>query len=504
MKQKKEWKKNDELVLEITDIGSRGEGIGHADGYALFVKDALAGDVIRARIMKTKKNFAYAKLLEIIQPSPDRVEPLCPVARQCGGCQLQHCSYERHLSWKEQKIANCLRRIGGQDVMTAAEAKAAEERATEKIQAAETQATEVRECSKEQVQISKNTVVMEPILAMQERYHYRNKAQFPVGYDRDGHLVTGFYAERTHDIIPHLDCLIQDSCNQPILELVMGFLEEYRISAYQEKTHTGLVRHILIRSGKATGQIMLCLVINGKKLPHAEELIKRLLGSGFNISSICLNINQDQTNRILGDDTILLYGQGYIEDRIGNLRYQISPLSFYQVNPEQTKHLYETVLEYADLQGNEVVWDLYCGIGTISLYLSQKADRVYGVEIVPQAIENANANARINQISNAEFYVGAAEEIVPRKYQESGGELKADVVVLDPPRKGCDGKLLETVVQMQPERIVYVSCDPATLARDVKYLCEKGYELERVRGCDMFGMSYHIETACKLTRKNST
>lgn len=477
MKHKHEgmWKKNDELVLEITDIGSRGEGIGHTDGYALFVKDALAGDIIRARIMKTKKNFAYAKLLEIIQPSPDRIEPLCPVARQCGGCQLQHCSYERQLTWKEQKIANCLRRIGGQDVVTAEEAQ-------------------------EQANVSVNTVVMEPILAMKEPYHYRNKAQFPVGYDRDGHLVTGFYAERTHDVIPHMDCLIQDTCNKEILELVMAFLEEHQISAYQEKTHSGLVRHILIRTAKATGQVMLCLVINGRKLPHAEELVKRLLNSDLNISSICLNINQDKTNRILGDDTVLLYGQGYIEDRIGNIRYQISPLSFYQVNPEQTKRLYETVLEYADLQGNEVVWDLYCGIGTISLYLSEKADRVYGVEIVPQAIENANANARLNHISNVEFYVGAAEDVVPQKYQESGAALKADVVVLDPPRKGCDGKLLETVVRMQPERIVYVSCDPATLARDLKYLCGEGYELKRVRGCDMFGMSYHVETVCLLSK----
>lgn len=478
MKQKNEgmWKKNDELVLEITDIGSRGEGIGHTDGYALFVKDALAGDIVRVRIMKTKKNFAYAKLLEIIQPSPDRVEPPCPVARQCGGCQLQHCSYERQLTWKEQKIANCLRRIGGQDVVTAEEAG-------------------------EQAHVSSTTVVIEPMLAMREPYHYRNKAQFPVGYDRTGHLVTGFYAERTHDVIPHLDCLIQDSCNQEILELVMAFLEEYQISAYQEETHTGLVRHILIRSARATGQIMVCLVINGSKLPHAEELVRRLLDSDLTISSICLNINQDKTNRILGDDIVLLYGQEYIEDRIGNIRYQISPLSFYQVNPEQTKRLYETVLEYADLRGNEVAWDLYCGIGTISLYLSEKADRVYGVEIVPQAIENANANARLNHISNVEFYVGAAEEIVPQKYQESGAALKADVVVLDPPRKGCDGKLLRTVVQMQPERIVYVSCDPATLARDLKYLCGEGYELKRVRGCDMFGMSYHVETICLLSHQ---
>ncbi len=512
------WKKNDELTLEITDMGSRGEGIGHTDGYALFVKDALAGDIIRARITKVKKNFAYARLMEIIQPSPDRIEPVCPVAKQCGGCQLQHCSYERQLAWKEQKIANCLRRIGGQNVMTAEEARNLQNKGGRQEEnfilggngrQGENAGQELKDIRMgEQSEFAGDegtgdAVVMERILAMQEPYHYRNKAQFPVGYDRDGHLVTGFYAERTHDVIPHMDCMIQDSCSREILELVMAFLDKYQIPAYQEKNHTGLVRHILIRTARATGQIMLCLVINGEKLPHAEELVQELLGSSLKFSSICLNINKERSNRILGEKIILLYGQEYIEDRIGDMRYRISPLSFYQVNPEQTKRLYDTVIEYAELQGNDTVWDLYCGIGTISLYLSRKADMVYGVEIIPQAIENANTNARLNHISNVEFYEGAAEDVVPQKYWESGGGLRADVVVLDPPRKGCDERLLETVVQMQPERIVYVSCDPATLARDVKYLCGEGYVLKRVRGCDMFGMSYHVETIVGLHRRDT-
>ncbi len=518
------WKKNDELILEIVDMGSQGEGIGRADGYALFVKDALVGDVIRARIIKTKKQYGYARLMELIQPSPDRVEPACPVARQCGGCQLQHCSYPRQLVWKQEKIAHCLQRIGGLDVRLPGE----------KLPDASDRA----EGTKDHENITA-PVVMEPIMGMQEPYYYRNKAQFPVGYDRDGNLVTGFYAGRTHQVIPHTDCLIQHPCNRAILDVVIAFMKEYQIPAYREESHTGLIRHILIRVGKATGQVMVCLVMNGQELPHAKEFVERLLRCESNdhalqdggiaavakqenhlersclsteverqsrpckITSICLNVNQEKTNRILGDEIIPLYGQPYIEDSIGDIRYRISPLSFYQVNPEQTKRLYETALEYADLQGGEVVWDLYCGIGTISLFLSQKADKVFGVEIVPQAIENARENARMNHIHNAEFFVGAAEDVIPQKYLESGGSLRADVVVLDPPRKGCDEKLLETVVRMEPERIVYVSCDPATLARDLKYLCSHGCELKRVRGCDMFGMSYHVESVCLLHRTDS-
>lgn len=463
--------KNDIVILDIIDLGTEGEGIGRIEGYTLFVKDAIIGDTVKACVMKTKKNFGYARLMEIITPSPYRVEPVCAVARQCGGCQLQHCSYEKQLAWKEEKVKNCLSRIGGFG----------------------------------------ESILMEPILSMDEPYHYRNKAQFPVGVNKEGKLIAGFYAGRTHSIIENTDCVIQHPCNREIVETVLRFMGEYGITAYDEKSHTGLVRHILTRVGVNTGEVMVCLVINGDALPKSQEFVKYMLDCPLQgtepeqklcMKSICLNCNKERTNVILGQKIEILYGKGYIEDTIGEIVYQISPLSFYQVNPHQMKRLYETALEYADLQGGEVVWDLYCGIGTISLFLAKKAAKVCGVEIVPQAIEDARKNARINHIENAEFFVGAAEEVVPAQYDRSNGGLKADVVVLDPPRKGCDEKLLQTVIRMQPEKIVYVSCDPATLARDLRYLCDRGYELKKVRACDMFGQSFHVETVVGLQRKD--
>ena len=454
--------KGQEFSLEIDDMGTDGEGIGHKEGYTLFVKDALVGDIVRVKVIKVKKKFGYGRLMEVITPSPWRVEPACDCARQCGGCQIQHCSYEKQLAWKEKKVRDCLQRIGGFE-----------------------------------------EIPMEPVMGMDEPYHYRNKAQYPVGYDKQGNPVAGFYAGRTHSIIPNTDCAIQHPCNHMILETILAFMKQYDIPAYEEKKHTGLVRHILTRVGKYTGEVMVCLIINGNKLPHQDKLVEMLLQCPFDykIKSICLNINKEKTNRILGEKVVPIYGQTYIEDRIGDITYRISPLSFYQVNPEQTQKLYGTALEYADLKGDEVVWDLYCGIGTISLFLAQKAARVCGVEIVPQAIEDARENARRNGFTNAEFFVGAAEDVVPEQYEQSGGSLRADVVTLDPPRKGCDEKLLRTVVQMEPERIVYVSCDPATLARDLKYLCGEGYELKRVRACDMFGHSSHVETVVLLSHK---
>lgn len=503
-------KKDDIITLEIIDMGTQGEGIGRVDGYTLFVKDAIIGDIVQVRVMKTRKHFGYARMLEILTPSPYRVEPVCQVARQCGGCQLQHCSYEKQLEWKEEKVRNCLNRIGGFLVKNRQEEISGDS----------------SKCG---------TILMEPILAMDKPFYYRNKAQFPVGVDKEGKLVAGFYAGRTHNIIENTDCAIQHPCNREIVETILRFMKDYHINAYDEKEHRGLVRHILTRVGVATGEVMVCLVINGSKLPFAKELINRLLklhltspmslfdememtGESLEISlanvnqskssnrkeltikSICLNENTEKTNVILGNNISVLYGEPYIEDYIGNIKYRISPLSFYQVNPLQTRRLYETALEYADLQGGEVVWDLYCGIGTISLFLAQKAAKVCGVEIVPQAVEDARKNAAINRIENAEFFVGAAEEVVPEQYKKSHGKLKADVVTLDPPRKGCDEKLLRTVIQMRPERIVYVSCDPATLARDLRYLCDRGYELKRVRACDMFGNSYHVETVCLLLK----
>lgn len=457
--------KNDEFELEIDDIGTEGEGIAHIDGYALFIKDAIPGDVVRTKVIKAKKNYGYGRLIEIVKPSKDRVEPVCPVARQCGGCQIQHLSYEAQLAYKENKIKNCLVRLG--------------------------------KFPKEQID-----EIMEPIMGMEEPYHYRNKAQFPVGRNKDGELVTGFYASRTHSIIPATHCAIQDKRNEEILNTVLDFMKEFGIEPYDEVTHTGLVRHILTRVGYHTGEIMVCLVLNGKSLPHEEVFVERL-SKIDGMKSISINVNREKTNVILGNKVKTLWGADYIVDSIGTIKYQISPLSFYQVNPLQTQKLYQTALDYAGLTGNEIVWDLYCGIGTISLFLAKQAKMVYGVEIVPEAIADANRNKEFNQIENVEFFVGASETVLPEKYRESGGKMSADVIVVDPPRKGCDVSLLQTILDMGPKRVVYVSCDPATLARDLRFLCDGGYELKKVRGCDMFGHSGHVETVVLMSKVNT-
>lgn len=451
-------KKNDQVEITIEDIGSEGEGIGKYEGYTLFVKDTVMGDRALVQITKTGKSYGYARLVKLLEASIFRVNPRCPIAAKCGGCQLQHIDYEKQLEFKENKVRNCLSRIGGFE-----------------------------------------DIPMEPISGMEEPYYYRNKSQFPVGRNKDGSIAIGFYAGRTHTIIDTRHCYIGATVNEDILAILRKFIEEKKIEPYDESTHQGLLRHILTRVGYSTGEIMVCLVINGDKLPYKEELIKELLEIK-GMKSICLNVNKEKTNVILGERIIPLWGEPYIRDFIGPIKYQISPLSFYQVNPVQTRKLYELALEYADLKGDEVVWDLYCGIGTISLFLAQKAKFVYGVEIIPQAIEDAKTNARINHIENAKFYVGAAEEVLPRKYKEEN--IKADVIVVDPPRKGCDQSLLDTILAMAPKKVVYVSCDPATLARDLKYLCEKDYELVRVRAVDQFAHSVHVETVALLSQKS--
>lgn len=450
-------KKDDLIQVKIEDMGADGAGIGKMDGFALFIKDAVIGDVVEAKIMKMKKNYGYARMMRILEPSPWRVEAACPVARQCGGCQIQAMSYEEQLRFKENKIKNNLRRIGGFD-----------------------------------------TAPLEPICGMDHPFGYRNKAQFPVGTDKNGRIITGFYAGRTHTIIENRKCLLGVPENERILNAVIAFMEEEHIPVYDEATGKGLVRHVLIRYGFTTKEIMVCLVINGRKVKHIEKLTERLTQI-LGMTSITLNVNTERTNVILGHEILPVWGQAYITDYIGDIKYQISPLSFYQVNPVQTKKLYEKALEYAGLTGKETVWDLYCGIGTISLFLAQKARQVYGVEIVPAAIEDAKNNARINGITNAEFFVGKAEEVLPEKYEKEG--VSADVIVVDPPRKGCEESLLDTIVKMAPERVVYVSCDSATLARDLKYLCERGYELVKGQGVDQFPMSVHVETVCLLSKK---
>lgn len=452
-----EYRKNDLVTLEIEDCGIDGEGIGKADGFTVFVKDAVIGDTVTAKIIKAKKNYGYGRLMEVQKPSPYRVEPKCAFARQCGGCQLQALSYEQQLVFKENKVRGHLERIGGF-----------------------------------------TDIPMEPIIGMDELYHYRNKAQFPVGRNKEGKIITGFYAGRTHTIIENRDCALGVPVNKEILDKVISYMEENHVEPYEETTGKGLVRHVLIRYGFFTGEVMVCLIVNGKKLPREERLVKSLTEIP-GMKSITLNVNTKRNNVILGETLRLLWGQMYITDKIGEISYQISPLSFYQVNPYQTQKLYAKALEYAGLTGEETVWDLYCGIGTISLFLAQKAKFVRGVEIVPQAIEDARRNATANGIKNAEFFVGKAEEVLPQEYEKNG--VYADVIVVDPPRKGCDEKLLDTILKMQPKKVVYVSCDSATLARDLKYLCKEGYQLEKVCPVDQFGMTVHVETCVLLGRK---
>ena len=473
------YSKNDCVELTIEDIGVSGEGIGKVDGYTLFVKDTVIGDVVRVKIMKAKKNYGYARLMDIIKPSKDRVEPACPIARQCGGCQIQAMNYNAQLKYKQKLVKDNLLRIGGL-----------------------TEGADYEMCE---------------ILGMDTPFRYRNKAQYPVGEDKDGNIVMGFYAGHTHSIIacPDDDCMLGHSDNTFILNAVKEWMKEYRVRAYNENIHKGTVRHVLIRTGYHTDEVMVCLVT--KKMLRkeaADGLVKAIQKLKLNVASLVVNINKEDTNVILGKECITLYGRPYIEDYIGDIKFQISPLSFYQVNPKQTEVLYNKALEFAGLKGNESVWDMYCGIGTISLFLAKKAAKVYGVEIVPQAIEDAKNNAKINNIDNAEFFVGKAEEVVPAFYKKQTGVqsdndstdskeydmTRPDVVVVDPPRKGCDKKLLDTIVSMTPDRIVYVSCDSATLARDLKLLVEYGYKVEKVQPVDQFGNTVHVETVCLLSK----
>ncbi len=462
------WEKGTKIQVQIEDMSDTGEGIGKTDGFTWFVKDAVIGDLVEAKVMKAKKSYGFARLEQVLKPSPHRVIPPCPVAKSCGGCQLQAMDYEEQLRFKEKKVFNNLLRIGGID------------------------------CKER----------FEPIIKMDHPWHYRNKAQFPVGRDKDGKIVTGFYAGRTHTIIECEDCLIGVSENARILDCIRTYMEEYEILPYDEHTNTGMVRHILIRKGFQTGQIMVCLVINGpaEKLRESKVLVERLtalfhktdLKNTSELTTVVCSINQEKTNVIMGKKLVNLYGPGVITDWIGPVQYRISPLSFYQVNPIQTKRLYETALEYAKLTGTETVWDLYCGIGTITLFLARKAKKVCGVEVIPQAIEDACVNAKLNGIENVEFFTGKAEEVLPKEYEKN--PVPVDVIVVDPPRKGCDARCLETIIAMEPKRIVYISCDSATLARDLKVLGENGYEVVQGRMVDMFPWSVHIESIVLLSK----
>ncbi len=442
--------KNEEFEVEILDMGFEGEGIAKIDGYTVFIKGALKGEKVKIKILKANKDYGFAKLLEVLTPSENREIPMCKVFSKCGGCNLQHMDYKSQLQLKTDLVKNTLKKSLGYEPS------------------------------------------IEPMIGMFIPYGYRNKVQYPVSNGK-----IGFYAGRTHSLIENEKCYIQNEYIDELAKNVFELTQKYGVSTYDEKNGKGILRHIVARIGINTEEVMLVLVTNREKLPNAENIVNELKAKYPQLKSIIQNINTEKGNVILGQKCKTLYGQDYIEDELEGYRFKIAPLSFYQVNPQQTAVLYTVAKEFAELTGKENVFDLYCGIGTISIFVADKAKNVFGVEIVPQAIENAKANAKLNKIENAEFICGSAEEVIPQKYKEG---KTADVVFLDPPRKGCDVKLLETLKEMQAEKIVYISCNPATLARDLKYLLDSGYELKKVQPVDMFPQTCHVETVVLLEK----
>lgn len=452
--------KNEEYILDIVSQGYEGEGVAKIDSYPIFIEGALKGEKVKVKIVKVNKNFAYGKLLEVIEKSEGRVEPKCKYFKKCGGCKLQHMNYETQLDFKWERVKDCIKKIGG---------------------------------------LSEDLVEY-PIGMEENPYKYRNKVQLPIGMDKS-RPVLGFYAPRSHDIIDIEECLIQEEDANKISKITREWIEEFNImpafvdGKFNKK---GLLRHVMIRKGFKTGEVMVVIVATRKDLKHIDELIKKLEFHVEGLKSVVLCVNAKDTNVILTPECYTLWGEDYIQDYIGDFKFNISPLSFFQVNPMQTEVLYNKVLEYAELTGKETVFDAYCGTGSITLFLSQKAKKVYGVEIVEPAIINARENAKMNNVSNTEFFVGKSEEVIPKLIKEG---VKADVIVVDPPRKGCDIKLLKAIGETKPERVVYVSCDPSTLARDLKILDELGYKTEKVQPVDMFPQTAHIENIAKLVRK---
>ncbi|XZH20292.1 23S rRNA (uracil(1939)-C(5))-methyltransferase RlmD [Clostridium perfringens] len=452
--------KNKEYIFDIISQGYEGEGIAKIDNkYPIFIEGALKGEKVKVRIVKVNKNFAYGKLIEVLEPSEERVNPPCAIYKRCGGCKLQHASYKAQLDFKWDRVKDCVSKIGKLDP----------------------------------------TIVKYP-LGMENPWRYRNKVQLPIGLI-NGEVKIGFFAPRSHDIIDMESCLIQDEIGDKVVKLTREWIEKFNIRPYNvdgEYDEKGIVRHIMIRRGFTTNEVMIVLVTNGEKLPHKEEFVDLMVKNIPGIKSVIQNINSKKTNVILGLESKTLWGEDTISDYIGDFRFNISPLSFFQVNPIQTEVLYGKALEYANLTGNEEVFDAYCGTGTITLFLSQKAKKVYGVEIIPQAIDNAWINAKENKVENVEFFVGESEVVIPDLINKG---VKADVVVVDPPRKGCDKKLLDAITNIDAKKIVYVSCDPSTLGRDLQVLEENGYKTLEVQPVDMFPNTAHIENVALLIKK---
>ena len=451
--------KNKEYIVDIVDIGQGGVGIGKYEGFTVFVDGGLVQDKIKVKITKSKKNYAVGDMIEIIEKSPFRVARKCSEnLRQCGGCQIQELDYQKQLDIKTNEVKQVISRIGKLD-----------------------------------------DVVIHDTLGMEHPFRYRNKAQFPI-QKKDNMPVIGFYKKKSHDLISTDECIIQHEVNDKIIKIIKTYIRAYNVSIYDEKTHKGLLRHVVTKVGFTTGEVMIVLVANGKKLPYLKELASVLKENIPGFKTLVVNVNTQKTNVILGKENIVAYGDGMIRDYIGELVFEISPLSFFQVNPLQTEVLYNKALEYANLGENDTVFDIYCGIGTISLFLAQKAKKVYGIEIVEDAIKDAKRNDKINNMDNVEFYVGKAEEVVPKMYKEG---KRATVVVVDPPRKGCDEKVLDTIISMQPDRVVYVSCNPSTLARDLAYLNERGYKCHEIQPVDMFPHSVHVENVAWLSKADN-
>ena len=451
--------KNKEYILDIVSQGYEGEGIAKFnDTFPIFIEGALKGERVNVRIVKSKKNFAYGKLLEVIEPSLERCEAKCSIHKRCGGCKLQHSTYKEQLNFKFERVKDCITKIGKLD----------------------------------------ESIVQFP-LGMDEPWRYRNKVQLPIGMV-NGELKIGFFAPRSHEIIDMETCLIQDEIADNVVGITRSWIKKNNIKPYNidgKYDETGILRHIMIRRGFTTNEVMVVLVTNGSKLPNKDEFISLITENIPGIKSIVQNINSKPTNVILGQGCITLWGEPTISDYIGEFKFNISPLSFFQVNPIQTEVLYNKALEYAGLTGDETVFDAYCGTGTITLFLSQKAKKVYGVEIILQAIENANINAKENNVNNVEFFVGESEVVIPDLINKG---IKADVVVVDPPRKGCDVKLLNAITNIDAKKIVYVSCDPSTLARDLAILEGNGYKTVKVQPVDMFPHTAHVESVCLLTK----
>ena len=448
--------KNKEYVVDIVDIGQGGVGIGKYEGFTVFVEGGLIQDKVKVRINKSKKNYAVGDIVEIIEKSPFRVDRICSDdLKDCGGCQIQELDYNKQLELKTNEVKQVISRIG----------------------------------KLENVEIHET-------IGMQSPCRYRNKAQFPI-QNINGSTAIGFYKKKSHDVIPTDMCVIQHDINDKIIKIIKTYIQAYNVSIYNETTHTGVLRHLVTKVGFTTNEVMVVLVANGTNLPHLNELASVLKENIPGFKTLVLNVNKAKTNVILGKENKVIYGNGKINDYIGDLVFEISPLSFFQVNPVQTEVLYNKALEYAELKENDTVFDIYCGIGSISLFLAQKATKVYGIEIVEDAIKDAKINAKLNNLNNVEFYVGKAEEVVPKMYSEG---KTANVVVVDPPRKGCDEKVLDTIVSMKPDRVVYVSCNPSTLARDLAYLDERGYKCVEKQPVDMFPHTMHVETVAKLRR----